>query len=197
MSGGAPLPPVTEADLKKKEVREDSIVDLSLRLPCSVSFQRGKERSVFFTLSGLPEVEWKEGDNSGESRAAAVASLFLAVPSVVLAAPHALQPPGAVISVAPLMGSQAAIDRQHKRWLHIDVRPPVRGLIKTLRATTPATVGQQLGKQLVDGHWVLAFPDPAAAQEAKDLLEDRAAGLRVMYARALEPLLLSPTNSLA
>lgn len=51
-----PLPMVTEAQIKAQEVREDSMVDLSLRLPCSVSFQRGKERSVFFTLTGLPEV---------------------------------------------------------------------------------------------------------------------------------------------
>jgi hypothetical protein len=41
--------------------------------------------------------------------------------------------PGGVVSVAPLLGSQAAVDVQHKRWLHIHVRPPVRGLLKTLK----------------------------------------------------------------
>lgn len=37
---------------------------------------------------------------------------------------------GIVLSVAPLMGADPAIDDGHKRWLHVHVRPPVRGLLK-------------------------------------------------------------------
>lgn len=37
---------------------------------------------------------------------------------------------GIVLSVAPLMGADPVIDPSHKRWLHIHVRPPVRGLLK-------------------------------------------------------------------
>lgn len=62
------------------------------------------------------------------------------------------------------------------------------------QASTPATVSHQLDQQLVDGHWVLAFPDPAAALQAKQLLEERAAALRILYARVLQPLLV-PTGS--
>jgi hypothetical protein len=38
--------------------------------------------------------------------------------------------PGIVLSVAPLMGADPVIDPSHKRWLHVHVRPPVRGLLK-------------------------------------------------------------------
>jgi hypothetical protein len=37
---------------------------------------------------------------------------------------------GIVLSVAPLMGADPVIDPSHKRWLHVHVRPPVRGLLK-------------------------------------------------------------------
>ncbi len=43
---------------------------------------------------------------------------------------YALPAAGIVLSVAPLMGADPAIDASHKRWLHIHVRPPVRGLLK-------------------------------------------------------------------
>lgn len=39
---------------------------------------------------------------------------------------------GIVLSVAPLMGADPTIDPSHKRWLHIHVRPPVRGLLKVI-----------------------------------------------------------------
>lgn len=40
---------------------------------------------------------------------------------------------GSALSVAPLLGAAAAVDAAHPRWLHVHVRPPARGLIKTVR----------------------------------------------------------------
>jgi hypothetical protein len=43
----------------------------------------------------------------------------------------------AALSVAPLLGAAAAVDVAHPRWLHVHVRPPARGLIKTVRVRAP------------------------------------------------------------
>ena len=43
-----------------------------------------------------------------------------------------------MLSVAPLIGSEAYIDSTHKRWLHIRVRPNARGMLKTIRVGTSA-----------------------------------------------------------
>ncbi len=40
---------------------------------------------------------------------------------------------GLVVAVAPLMGSAPHIDKAHGRWLHVHVRPPVRGLLKVVK----------------------------------------------------------------
>lgn len=40
---------------------------------------------------------------------------------------------GMVVAVAPLMGSAPHIDKAHGRWLHVHVRPPVRGLLKVVK----------------------------------------------------------------
>ena len=50
-------------------------------------------------------------------------------------------------------------------------------------------MGQQLRRQLVDGHWVLAFRDGASAQAACAQVSEHAAALRQHYAAALAPLL--------
>ena len=50
-------------------------------------------------------------------------------------------------------------------------------------------VGHQLQRQLVDGHWVLAFRDPGAAAAAAALVAEHAGRLRRHYAAALAELL--------
>lgn len=40
---------------------------------------------------------------------------------------------GSVLSVAPLIGAEAHTDADHKRWLHVHVRPNARGMLKTVR----------------------------------------------------------------
>lgn len=53
--------------------------------------------------------------------------------SVVLADPSAHPNSGLVLALAPLMGAAACLDTSHPKWLHVHVRPPVRGLLKLLK----------------------------------------------------------------
>ena len=53
--------------------------------------------------------------------------------SVVLADPSQQPNSGLVLSLAPLMGAAAQVDSSHPKWLHVHVRPPVRGLLKLLK----------------------------------------------------------------
>lgn len=55
--------------------------------------------------------------------------------TVLLAEPRQEAGSGAVLSLAPLVGADPQLDRAHPRWLHIHVRPPVRGLLKLLKVT--------------------------------------------------------------
>jgi hypothetical protein len=50
-------------------------------------------------------------------------------------------------------------------------------------------MGHQLQRQLVDGHWVLAFRDAASGQQAAQLVAEHANRLRQLYAEQLAPLL--------
>jgi hypothetical protein len=56
-----------------------------------------------------------------------------AVPTVLLADPGTRINSGIVVSVAPLMGAEPYVDANHPRWLHVHVRPPVRGLLKVIK----------------------------------------------------------------
>lgn len=69
------------------------------------------------------------------SGAAAAPDIMHCVPSVLLAtgAGGYGERAGVVVSVAPLMGADPDIDKSHDRWLHVHVRPPVRGLLKLLQ----------------------------------------------------------------
>jgi hypothetical protein len=58
------------------------------------------------------------------------------------------------------MGAQLYADPGNPRWLHIHVRPSVRGLLKVWRQAQSRKGGlpNQL-RSLADGHWVLQFQD--------------------------------------
>jgi hypothetical protein len=56
-------------------------------------------------------------------------------------------------------------------------------------AAGPGLVAAQLARQLVDGHWVLSFPDAAAAQAAAVLVQERAGCFRRQLAAACAPAL--------
>ena len=53
--------------------------------------------------------------------------------TVLLADPGEQAETGLVLSLAPLLGADPQLERAHPRWLHIHVRPPVRGLLKVLK----------------------------------------------------------------
>lgn len=61
---------------------------------------------------------------------------------------------------------------------------------QVLRASSVASTHRNLGRQLVDGHWVLSFPDVEAAHAARDLVDQHQAKLRASYCDVLAPLLL-------
>ncbi|KAK9825468.1 hypothetical protein WJX81_005951 [Elliptochloris bilobata] len=182
-----PLAGVSEAALRARELREGAELDPGPRLPCTVSFSRGQERSVALSVAGMPP-----SDLGSDAALDALA----AAPAVVLVeAAEGIGIDlggGSALSVAPLLGAAAAVDAAHPRWLHVHVRPPARGLVKTVRAASAAGAGMvaaQLQRQLVDGHWVLSFPDAAAAQAAAVLVQDHAARFQRQLAAALAPLL--------
>ena len=93
--------------------------------------------------------------------------------------------PTPVLSAAPLLGAAAAPDPRQPAWLHMEVRPPSRGLLRAARAGGPRPTGAGLASALVDGHWVLAFPDAAAAASAAEGLARAAEEARVGLRAAL------------
>ena len=49
------------------------------------------------------------------------------------------------------------------------------------QAASPGTEFMQLQRKLIDGHWVLAFPDTDRVQSALQLTEQHTAKLRAYY----------------
>lgn len=96
-----------------------------------------------------------------------------------------------MLSVSPLLGSEPSLDKNVPKWLHVHVRPSVRGLLRLLRSAAAGRKGGLLGalRHLVDGHWVLAFPDAERAGNAVQMVEEAAHRLRAMYCEVLSPVL--------
>ncbi|GAB4821885.1 hypothetical protein N2152v2_008931 [Parachlorella kessleri] len=121
-----------------------------------------------------------------EALAAAAAA---AVPVVVVADPGTRPNTGVVLSAAPLLGTCPRVDEQHPRWLHVRVRPQARAVLRVVAASNPGMVLLNLERQLVAGHWVLAFPKAEEAAAARELVEESARGMRELYRHVLLPLL--------
>lgn len=61
-------------------------------------------------------------------------SLLRSLPVAVLADPSPNRPgAGVVLSVAPLLGARPYTDAQVGKWLHVHVRPSVRGLLRVIK----------------------------------------------------------------
>ena len=93
---------------------------------------------------------------------------------------------GIVASLAPLMGASPAVDKNVTKWLHVHVRPSIRGLLRVLRSLREGSGAKKGGivgamRQLADGHWVLAFPDADRASTASLLVRRNADRLRSCY----------------
>ena len=136
------LPAVADTDLATTEVKESCEVDLSnsVTIRCTVAFAKGQERSVYFTVYGLPPTEPSPltSSKAGDSRLWIDVAKY--VPVVILAAPSQTHVnAGTVLSVAPLLGTDPAVDGRHPRWLHLHVRPPVRRFVRAIKVRSPPT----------------------------------------------------------
>ncbi len=61
-------------------------------------------------------------------------ALLKSLPVAVLADPVAGKSnQGVVLSVAPLLGADPLVDKNVAKWLHVHVRPSVRGLLRVLK----------------------------------------------------------------
>ena len=56
ISEEAPVPQVTDAILRKAELREGATVAMDQQVTCTVAFARGQERRVCFAVQGTPQV---------------------------------------------------------------------------------------------------------------------------------------------
>ncbi|DBA96507.1 hypothetical protein WJX77_007106 [Trebouxia sp. C0004] len=185
----APIPAVTESVLRSSELREGTTVSLDQQVTCSVAFAKGQERRVFFAIQGLPQAD--RALQGAAAQAALATAAATTVASVVLADPGQHSNAGTVLSLAPLLGANPEVDRSHPRWLHVHVRPHVRGLLKLLKGSSHGTVLMNIGRQLVDGHWVLSFATPQQAQYAQDMVVQHTARLRTLHGEAMLPMLTS------
>ena len=66
-----------------------------------------------------------------------------------------------------------------------------QGLIPCMwvQNTSIGSMRNQMQKQLVDGHWILAFRDAAAAQQAARMVTELSANLRQHLADVMAPFL--------
>lgn len=70
----------------------------------------------------------------GTASPATQASLLRCLPVAVLADPVPSKPnTGVVLSVAPLLGADPSQDKNVAKWLHVHVRPSVRGLLRVVK----------------------------------------------------------------
>jgi hypothetical protein len=102
-------------------------------IPCVVSFAPGQERRVYFAVAGL-QLRRLSHHEPGAERQQQHSALLHSLPVAVLAdpAPSKLNA-GVVLSVAPLLGADPSVDKGVGKWLHVHVRPSVRGLLRVLK----------------------------------------------------------------
>ena len=146
MTGSVPrAPPIatlTDAELRAADVQEGFSVDLhpAASLPAVVSFTPGVERRVFFSIAGVAAGRGRGG--GGEDFA-----LLRSLPVTVVADPSPTKPnSGVVLSVAPLLGADPRVDRGVPKWLHVHVRPSVRGLLRVFKVRRALGAGARGGR---------------------------------------------------
>lgn len=187
-----PIATLTDAELRQADVQEGYSVDLhpAASIPAVVSFTPGVERRVFFSIAGVAVRRLDAPDPA----AAAEHALLRSLPVTVVADPSPTKPgAGVVLSVAPLLGANPSMDKNVGKWLHVHVRPSVRGLLRVLKVASSKKGGLVTSlRQLADGHWVLAFADADRSSAAKMLVHQHAITLRAAYSRHLAPLTGEP-----
>jgi hypothetical protein len=128
-----PIATLTDAELRAADVQEGFSVDLhpAASIPAIVSFTPGVERRVFFSIAGVAAARRGAAGAAGESVDHA---LLRSLPVTVVADPSPTKPnSGVVLSVAPLLGADPRVDGNVGKWLHVHVRPSVRGLLRVFK----------------------------------------------------------------
>lgn len=110
--------------------------------PCAVRAVAGLSKQQLAALQGPQPSSSPAAANhhhssspgSAAAAAASQASLLRSLPVGVLADPSPSRPQaGVVLSVAPLLGAHPYADPQVGKWLHVHVRPSVRGLLRIIK----------------------------------------------------------------
>lgn len=58
-----------------------------------------------------------------------------------------------------------------------------------LQSSKVGSVFPEIARNMIDGHWVLSFPDAEKTRAAKEMVDQSALKIRALYLDALAPLL--------
>lgn len=147
---------------------------LPRRFRCRVSFAAGDEQEVELRVPRPPPPGAVSASARGERWARDALAGWVS-PSLILATRRGAQgaePQWVALACAPLAGARVKADPRLDRWLHMTVRPPLRGLMITVCRGDPLmddTVSLS-PQYLTPGHWVLAFRDGSTARKATEAL---------------------------
>lgn len=120
-------------------------INLVNAVPCRIAFKRGKERHFFFLAICRETSGW-----------------------IILAEELPLkQGFGIVRVVAPLSGSNPRIDDEHKKWLHLRIRPWTLPIMDAIKSNALEKIST---KPLIDGRWTLAFLDEQSCKSAESMV---------------------------
>lgn len=118
---------------------------LEIVVHCDVSFSKGVQRRVLLTIhkaSFFPLLSIIEEMGSIPGR-------------------------GTIISVAPLLACDPAIDQHNSCWMHFRVRPPLSSLLQSIdKSSSEVAQLTVIDDVLTEGHWVLACEAKGTAAEA-------------------------------
>ncbi|KAL6751027.1 hypothetical protein V8C86DRAFT_2790112 [Haematococcus lacustris] len=199
----APLPVCPPGEAWPLEVVEGQQVEVTQdrAVSCQVSFAAGQEKRVYFAVTSPPAPRHDARRAPGHHAAHPSPTWHLALPSglpqltevlhsspsIVLAEPSpARLNTGVVVALAPLLGGQMYPDPGNERWLHVWVRPSVRGLLKAWHQAASKRGGLLYSlRTLADGHWVLQFQDGDRLTYAVELAKVELARLLSVYKEQL------------
>jgi hypothetical protein len=101
---------------------------------CPAAAVAGLSKRQLAAIQAGPNSSSNAADHDASAAAASQASLLRSLPLAVLADPSPSRPQaGIVLSVAPLLGAHPYTDQGVPKWLHVHVRPSVRGLLRVIK----------------------------------------------------------------
>ena len=189
------------------EIKEGAVIplpDSANLMPCKVAFQQGVEVNVVACILGFTGENKEEKEHgttttttpAQENEKESLLHLKEKMPTCGSPVVALLDPGtgptlgyGTVLSVAPLVAANPKRDERHEMWLHVHVRSPSSLLLRLLSTGPAGAELAAMDRQLPEGHWVLAFPDGAAAQQAERVMSDAADAVRRLIKTALQPFL--------